>query len=194
LSATIPLSDWVLEKNKDGVKVYTRSIEGWSIKEFKGVVSIQATLAQVEAAIRDSPNRSKWMHNSYDTKDVRWVSNNEVYTYSAIDAPWPVSDRDNVLHWKYNRVSDKFIRIDMKAAPNEIAQVSGVVRVTRLEGFWTLEDKGNGYIEVVQQVAAEPGGSIPAWLANSSVVDAPYNTLYNLKKHVESQNGILIRN
>lgn len=187
--------DWTLEKNSNGVKVYTRFIPGWSIKEFKAIVQIKATLEQVEAAIRDAPNRCKWIHNGYNTKDVKVVSKNEIYTYCAIDAPWPVSDRDNVVQWKYTRVSDKEIRIDMNAAdPSVYPEQSGIVRVSKLKGYWKLVDLGNGYVEVTQQAASEPGGSIPAWLANSSIVDTPFNTLFNLKYYVESKNGVLIKN
>lgn len=193
--AAIPNNDgWTLEKNQNGVKIYTRFVEGWDMKEFKGVVQIRATLAQVEAALRDAPNRCKWIHNGYNSKDVKTASTNEVYTYCAIDAPWPVSDRDNVTKWHYQRVSATKIRIDMEAAPTVYPEQSGTVRIQKLKGYWELVDLGNGYVEVTQQALTEPGGSIPAWLANSSVVDSPYNTLYNLKLHIESKNGVLIRN
>lgn len=185
---------WTLERDKAGVKVYTRSIEGWSLKEYKAVVQIRATLAQVESALRDAPNRCKWIHNSYNTKDVKTISQNEIYTYCAIDAPWPVSDRDNVVHWKFNRLSDKEIRIDMNCAAEVYPEQSSTVRIKRLKGYWKLVDLGNGYVEVTQQVASEPGGSIPAWLANSSIVDTPFNTLFNLKQYVENKNGVLIKN
>jgi hypothetical protein len=34
-------------------------------------------------------------------------------------------------------------------------------------------------------VHTEPGGSVPSWLANKFVVDAPFNTLKALKDHAE---------
>jgi len=187
-------TDWSLEKDKNGVKVYTRYVDGWGLKEFKGEVKIKTTLQAVEATLRDAENRGLWMHNTYDTKDLKKVSNNDIYTYSVVDAPWPVSDRDNITHWDFDRISDKAFKINMSAAPDYIPEVKGVVRITRLEGHWYAEDLGNGYIKVVQQARSEAGGSVPAWLANSSVVDSPYNTLLNLKNRLESDNGLFMKN
>ena len=59
----------------------------------------------------------------------------------------------------------------------------GIVRIQKMKGYWLLTDKGNGIVEVLQQCVAEPGGSIPDWLANSAVVDTPYQSMYKLKKY-----------
>jgi hypothetical protein len=61
----------------------------------------------------------------------------------------------------------------------------GFVRVSRVKGFWQLKPYEGG-VEVVYQVHSDPGGSVPAWLANSFVVDAPFNTLINLRKLAEN--------
>lgn len=139
--AAVPnTDDWALEKDSYGVKVYTRSVAGWDMKEYKAVVQVRATLAQVEAVLRDAPNRGKWIHNAYNTKDVKVVSKNEMYTYCAIDAPLPVSDRDNVVNWKYVQVSSKEIRIDVKAAcmydPNKAERCASIAWKV-IGNWWT---------------------------------------------------------
>jgi len=48
-----------------------------------------------------------------------------------------------------------------------------------------LEDLGDGRIDVHYEVLAEPGGNIPAWLAQSKVVSVPYDTLMGLKERVK---------
>jgi hypothetical protein len=40
-------------------------------------------------------------------------------------------------------------------------------------------------VDVTYQMHASPGGSIPNWLANQTVVDTPYGTLKALKKHLQ---------
>ena len=37
------------------------------------------------------------------------------------------------------------------------------------------------------EVHTEPGGSVPSWLANSFVVDAPLQTLQGLRAKVEKR-------
>ena len=47
--------------------------------------------------------------------------------------------------------------------------------------------KGDNLTEVTYQVHTEPGGSVPSWLANSFVVDAPFNTLSGLRTLAEKR-------
>ena len=56
--------------------------------------------------------------------------------------------------------------------------------MSKVEGFWSLTPR-EGEIEVIYEVHSEPGGSVPAWLANSFVVDAPFNTLQGLRQLAE---------
>ncbi|MNO08734.1 hypothetical protein D3C81_2315520 [compost metagenome] len=54
-----------------------------------------------------------------------------------------------------------------------------------MDGLWKLVPKGAGEVEVTYQVHTEPGGSVPSWLANSFVVDAPFNTLKAMRERAE---------
>lgn len=181
-------TEWKLSKSTNGVDIYTRTKPGWGIKEFKAFVKIKASLAQVEASIKDAENRSKWMHNTEDTEDIKVVSANKIYTYSRLDAPWPVSDRDNVTLFTITRPSPKVVHIAMKGVGDYIPEKSGIVRIYRMEGYWEFTDLGNGYVKVVQQAVGDPEGSLPDWLANSAIVDNPYNTMLNFKYFVEGRN------
>jgi hypothetical protein len=180
--------NWKLEKSSSGVKIYTRFVSGWGIKEFKGVVRVKATLADVEGLLRDAKGRSDWMHNTYGTKDIKVISRNEMYSYSVVDAPWPVSDRDNVTRMLFKYDLPKEFTVELSAVPNEMAKQSGCVRIEKMQGYWKATDMGDGTVEVIQQAVADAGGSIPDWLANSSVIDSPYNTLLNLKTKLEVRN------
>jgi len=51
--------------------------------------------------------------------------------------------------------------------------------------MWIFENLDTKKTKVTYQMHAEPGGSLPAWLINSSVVDPPYKTLINLKAYTE---------
>lgn len=72
----------------------------------------------------------------------------------------------------------------MRAEPDYLPAVEGYVRVTRVDGFWQftpLDDK----TEVTYQVHMDPGGSVPSWLANKFVVEAPFNTLRALRERAQ---------
>ena len=91
--------------------------------------------------------------------------------------PWPVTGRDVVIHVTTEKTADGTVIRHLKADPTYIPEEKGQIRVPKLVGEWKLQPKGQGVTEVTYQVETEPGGSIPSWLANSFVVDAPLNTL-----------------
>ena len=186
LGTEVQAQAWALEKEKEGIKVYTRRLEGWGIKEFKGVMQLKGCKVEdLERLLRDVSSHALWMADTKDTKVLRKIGDNEILGYSVNVAPWPVSNRDNVTHYTYRREGSALV-VDMKGKPKDHPEQSGCVRVSRMQGQWRFEDKGNGSIEVTQQAVADPGGSIPAWLANSAVVDAPFNTLKALRDFVAS--------
>mgnify|MGYP002718257558 CR=1 FL=1 len=69
--------------------------------------------------------------------------------------------------------------------PQYLPKEDGYTRVASLKGFWKFVPQGDGKVEVTYQVHTEPGGSVPSWLANSFVVEAPFNTLSGLRALAE---------
>lgn len=178
---------WELAKDKNGVKVYTRKLEGWGIKEYKVVMDIKTSPSKIVKALKDVPSRYEWAYNSIEIREIERPNSDNVAIYNKVDAPWPVADRDNITRFKFSYPSANLTRVDMTVIKSHAKApvYDGIVRIERLKGYWLIRDKGNGWTEVIQQCVAEPGGSLPDWLANSAVVDTPYNSMYNLKKYIE---------
>jgi hypothetical protein len=186
--------EWSLERDRSGVKIYTRYISGWDLKQFKGIVNIRTSIKTVEKTLRNDVGRDRWMYNTYDSKDVKKVSDNEIYCYSRVDAPWPVYDRDNVTRYTYKKISDTEMYVYLKNFSGILSEKSGIVRINRMEGYWHFKETSPGNVQVTQLAVAEAGGSIPAWLANSSIIDSPYHTLLNLKNHIENNPSLHVKN
>ena len=182
--------EWTLAKQKNEVSVYTRFIEGWSIKEYKAVFKVRSELEQVIKVLKDIKGRINWLYNTIEVKPVGEQGKDKICFYSQYHAPWPVSNRDNITIFHFRNVNKKIIRIEMECIPSlpNVPEKDGLVRIKELKGHWIIKDLGNGMIEVIQQCVADPGGSLPDWLANSSVVDSPYNSMLSLKKIIEKAN------
>jgi hypothetical protein len=179
--------NWDLAKDKNGVKVYTRKLEGWGIKEYKVIMNIKTSPSKIVAALKDVSGRYEWAYNSIEIREIERPNSDEVAIYNKVDAPWPVADRDNITRFKFSYPSTTTTRVDMTVIKShrKAPVYDGIVRIERLKGHWLIRDKGNGWTEIIQQCVAEPGGSLPDWLANSAVVDNPYNSMYNLKQYIE---------
>ena len=65
------------------------------------------------------------------------------------------------------------------------------VPVTQLKGYWRFTPKSLNRVLIEYETSADPAGDLPAWLANSFVVDQPYGTLKKLKQRVENNSYTL---
>ncbi|WP_286976542.1 START domain-containing protein [Pseudomonas sp.] len=167
---------WNLVKDEDGIKVYLSEVAGSPYKAYRGVTQIKAEMPKLLALQNDAVGSCKWIHECKSQKllkqegDVYWV-------YSQFNTPWPVTPRDSVMKVTSKKASDGTVTRSMQGAPNDLPPTDGMVRVSKVDGSWTFTPKASGVVEVVYQVHTEPGGSVPSWLANKFVVEAPFNTL-----------------
>ena len=175
--------EWKLEKNNNDIKVYTRKINGSSYKEFRAEMIVKSTLAGVIKIIDDISSYPKWMYNCVEAKVLKKISSTEGYAYTVVKAPWPVSDRDDITH--YIRTQDpktKEVTIKLSGDKNYLPLKDGKVRVEKINGIWTITPLKSGMVQIVYRLYFEPGGMIPASLANTFVTEGPYFSFQNIKK------------
>jgi hypothetical protein len=175
---------WKVAKEKNGVKIETRFIDGWSIKEYRATVYIKTTLDKAVEAYRDPVKRKSFMARSIEVSNLKENSKTDIITYNLGNAPWPVADRDNITHSIFIKKGNQ-VKVTMKSLPNFIPEKDGIVRVPRTKGHWLFVDQGNGMVKVVQQSVADLGGSVPDWLVNSTIIEGPYDVLLALKGVLE---------
>ncbi|MCC5814052.1 MAG: START domain-containing protein [Leptospira sp.] len=177
---------WKSAKNKNGIQVFTRSVEGSSLKEFMGKATVNASTEKIVALIKNTASYTSWLHDCKEAKMLDEKNRLEWYIYLRNGAPWPVSDRDVVVQAKMTEAKDGKIVISMKNSPTpNVPNKSGVVRIPSLKGYWKITPMEDGKSEVIYQAHTDPGGNIPEVAANIVVVDIPYNSLFNMKKKLE---------
>jgi hypothetical protein len=179
---------WQFVKQADGIVVDRRVVAGSSLKEFRGKGEIDAPVASILAVFADVPRATEWMDSCNGSHAVRTISERELIVYNRTHAPWPVSDRDVVLHDvvsfddKARKVQLDFWSVtDDKAPP-----VNGVVRMPSLHGHWTLWPSTDGRTTRVEyQVHANPGGRLPDWIVNYVSRELPHRTIAGLRAQVK---------
>ena len=177
-------AEWRLAKDEDGIQVYLQAVPGSFYKAYRGVTTVNADLARLRALQEDVEGACGWVHECKAQKLLKHEGE-VAWTYSQFNTPWPVTPRDSVVKVTTSEGADGSLRRDLEGVPSYVEQRDGFVRVTKVEGFWLMEPAGPGQVQVTYQVHTEPGGSVPSWLANKFVVEAPYNTLFELRKRAE---------
>ncbi len=183
-AATAQADDWKVAKDDDGITVSLSDVAGSKYKAYRGVTVIKAPLAKIVALQEDVAGACSWIHECKSQKLVD-KKGHESWTYTQFKAPFPVTDRDSYLHITTTQGADGSLTRKLEGVPTYKPDEKGYVRVAQVEGFWKLVPKGDKETQVTYQVHTEPGGSVPSWLANKFVVDAPFNTLKALKDHAE---------
>lgn len=177
-------TEWKLAKEKHDIKIYTRKVEGYKMKEFKAVTTIEATPERLQGVFRDVDNYPKWMPDLNQSKVIKSESEYDFYVYTESHIPWPYSNRDaitrTVLFWEGDTLYER-----LYGYPDLIAEENGLVRVPVSEGLWTFKPNSSGGSDIIYQYQGDPGGNIPGWIINLFIVDGPYKTLTGLKEYLQ---------
>lgn len=184
MSAAVHADDWEVKKDADGIQVSLADVAGSKYKAYRGVTTMKTSIAKLRALQENVAGACAWI---YECKSQKLLKTEGVssWTYTQFNTPFPVTARDSVLKVTTTEGADGSILRKLEGAPTYVPDENGFVRVESVEGFWKMVPKGSSEVEVTYQVHTEPGGSVPSWLANSFVVDAPFNTLKALRDLAE---------
>lgn len=175
-------SDWELQKEKDGIKVYTKTIAGSDLKAFKSTTEIDSSVESLVAVCKDVAAFPEWQEA---TKVAELLDNKQETVqihYLQFPAPWPVSCRDNITQFTYNyNPKDQSVRVEFKTLPDYLPEKKDIVRIRESSGYYLFTPLSNGKTKVTHSAHADPGGNIPTWLSNNVMVDTPFKTLTKLK-------------
>ena len=189
LFSTIQLhaQEWELSRDRKDVKVYTRKVEGNSIKDSKSVVTISGTPEQALELLMKGDEHFQWMDRIVSSKLLKNNSGTDFFVYYEASAPWPVSHRDIVSHYKIEKYPSGKIELNIIGKPGYIPEKQGIVRVHDQKSQWVFTPVKNGKMKVVFYNHTDPAGNIPAWLANSASTDNPFNTMVAFRELIEGE-------
>jgi len=170
-------------KDANDVTTWKKSIAGEPLDAFRGEIVVPHTLLEVLAVFSDIPNFSEWVFNCDSARLLPELGSD--YSYVYVNGIWPVNDRDLVLRSKITQNPDTLaVTIKSDAAPDAIPANSTAVRIPRVDNRFILTPVDSRHTHITFTTLADPGGMIPAWLANFVAVKAPYVTLTGLKKRL----------
>lgn len=180
--------DWSLASNQNGIQVYTQQVAGQDVKNFRAVMTVNASMQQVVATLMNGDQMPEWFYSVLESKPVT-VNIAGHYRYMWIKAPWPATDRDAVV--KVNLSQDpKTLQLSLFAAatPNLLPIHPDRVRIPRMQSGWTVTPLGKSRTQIQLDGNADPGGNIPVIVANIVVSLTPKITMRQLKVRLEAGN------
>ena len=181
ISTAFGQSKWSLSKDKDGIAVYQRSSANSAYKNIKVECTLEGDFDKLLAILTNVGEYKNWVYSNKTTSLLKTVTLSDFYYYTETTLPWPMSNRDVVMHTNITRdENDQFLKISSTNHNGMVAEKEGIVRVTHSNINWTVTKASAKTIYIVYTFEADPGGSIPAWMVNNFADKGPYESFKKL--------------
>lgn len=179
------IEDWELVTDRDDIKVYMAHDNDARIKTFRGVTTLpMEDYTSIGAAFDDYDFVASWLHmvSEIEGLDRHSAFDREVYVTTRL--PWPVSDRDTPLWVGLEQRDNYAVYIPFHHMSDRMPEKDGFVRIPQMQGFFLFKPLEPGQVRMTFQVVLDPGGYVPAWLANMILRDIPYFSMKRLRRVV----------
>jgi hypothetical protein len=178
--------NWQLAKEQEGIKIFLKNAEGSGIKMMRVECELPARHEAVLALLLDIPASEKWIPQTKTWRYLRRPSLSECYYYSELRMPWPVSNRDYVVHLKaWQQPASKVVTVDADVVGGEVPEKEGIVRVLTSTVKWVLHPTQNGHTKLVYQLFTDPGGLLPSWVVNYFAKQAVIDSVKKMRELVQ---------
>jgi hypothetical protein len=174
--------EWRLERDANGVRIESRAVLGWDIREMRGTARFDGRLSSLVAVIEDPSTAPLLNDFVVESKVVRrdGVSRYQVYTLTRM--PWPLKDRDVVTQRVIERDGQTgAVTIIDEAVAGGMPENKGFIRIKRSHNRWSLTPAANGGVQIELLMLSDPAGPIPSSLISSMSVTTPFRMIEKLK-------------
>jgi hypothetical protein len=174
-------ADWSMVKNNEWIQVFESNMDQSNFKKVKVECTIDGTFDKLVEVLNNVENHKTWIYKTKHSYIIKRISESEYYYYTETALPWPLQNRDAVVHIKFFRDSqNRFLKIAAVGVPDYLPTVNGKVRVPRSANSWVVTSPEPNKLKIAYVFEADPGGSLPAWLVNALVDKGPFESFRKL--------------
>lgn len=178
---------WELVVNKEEIKIYVRKSDSSSIKEYRAMMLVKAPMDSVIKKILDVKNLKTWNYKTTNTSLVKKISDTSWVFYMQNDLDWPIKDRDHVSRVVMKKMKKECI-ITLTPENNLIKENPDFIRVKNFRGIWFLKKIDEKQTQIIQQLYGDPESYVPAFIINSMLTKAPFETFKLMRSQLEKSN------
>lgn len=186
LSNPASAADWELKreaKTRDDISVWVKPVPGNPLNAFRGETEAPWPMLTALAVLADVEQFPQWV---FQTSDAYFLTEQGPdLAYLHIKGIWPVSDRDGIARTTIHQDPDTLLTtVHSVAAPDVLPPHEDRVRLPALDNKFILEPLADGWTRITFETFVDPGGMIPAWLANLVAIRAPLLSLRGMQKRM----------
>jgi ribosome-associated toxin RatA of RatAB toxin-antitoxin module len=182
-------SDWNLKKDQNGILIYSRSLKDSKFNELKAVFDLPGTFDQLSSILNDVSNYKTWVYGTASSNLIERKSSTEIVYYSQISVPWPASNRDfysDTRIWVDSATHQMHLSSrNIDSFPHSKAHF---VRIPFLKSDWLITATSTTSLHIDYILSWDPGGNIPAFIANTFSTSGPLQSFTLLKRKMALMN------
>lgn len=176
---------WTLVKNKEDVQIFTRSVPGSEFLQVKAVAQMNASMETVINTLGNGETCSEWRKLCKSSKVLQLLTDKERYVYMVLNMPWPLADRDLVIHSTASIDSDnKTYTVDLSSAADRYPQQEYVR--AQSSGSYQLSLIDQYRVQFTWIMHTDLGGKLSPNVINKRLVENTFDDvvrLVNLSAH-----------
>ncbi len=183
-----PGQDWTLvrEDSRRDIVVYERARPDGYL-EFRGVTHVESRLSAFVALLDDFEAAPDWLYRTREIRLIERLSDTESYVHSINAMPWPLRDRDIVLHTRRAQDPETYVlSTHAVGVPDYLPVDEDYVRMPVIESSWTFTPLGDGRTQIDFRGFADPGGGVSSGMLarfqEMFISQAPYRSLRELRE------------
>jgi hypothetical protein len=176
---------WQLNRDEDGIKIYTGKGTSSKFKEIKVEANFAGTLQKLMNILVNVNQTKGWVYGTKDSYIIKKINANEILYYSETALPWPVSNRDIPIRMVLNPdQKNNSLKVFASGIPDAIPEKKGIVRIPYFNAYWDVKSDGKNRLNITYVLKMDPGGSVPAGVTNMFVSKGPFETFKNLAERL----------
>lgn len=179
---------WELRRDKDGIQVHTRAVEGSPYDAVRTSTRMSdVRLSALVALIEDAEACPDWADSCAESYLFERISDTESLIYTHNDMPFPVKDRDVLAEVKWSQDPVTFeVEMQSRATVGKMEEVRGRLRLTQAQARWDFTPQADGSVLVSNEAHINPGSALPGWVTNMLLIDAPFETMKSFVSEVRN--------
>lgn len=175
------------KKNEEGIQVFLCETVDSPFKTVSVNFTAKATLKQYAAGVLDVTNYPTWQTNTINPHILEIRNKQEMIYYCEVDTPWPIAHRDLIFRLKMSQeATTKVLTVTLTQLPAYIPEKKGVVRIPQAHTVLTVTPIDKNTVSVNYVIHVDPGGEIPAFIANLFSTQTPWKTFHNYRDRLST--------
>ncbi len=177
---------WKLKIVKEDVSIYTRNVDYSRIKELKMITIVKSDINTIINVLDDINTYPEWMYGFRRGRNVEVISPDKKITYTVINFPDPLDDRNLLSQTTITRDTvSGIVTFESSAIKDKSYRNEDMVMITKMNSSWVLKPQADGTVEIESYLFCDPAGNLPTFLVNRLLYRSPLKTVLRLRKLVE---------